>query len=275
MSTGDITHSGAFAEWSKARDVIEKFDDRRQDLRKYGFTFIAGLLTAQALLGNSLPGFVKLAVILVSLILIIGLRLTEKDYELFQKAAALRAGILENQLNLELTKTISIVYRNDSMWDYVDVLYAYFLVGTGLLGFAILYKSALMYVAIAVTAMALVVLWLMRRIKVEGVDISADKSMYVKGDIVTITLTNLTGMKLPLPTDRPIWGIETLDKKVIKQGTIQTSISIEPGESYVWQWPTDATDIQPDMMYRLVSHVVVGAKPDWVFLRSLYFQKKA
>jgi hypothetical protein len=41
-------------EWETAREVISKFDERLDVLRRYGFTFITGLLTAQSLLESSL-----------------------------------------------------------------------------------------------------------------------------------------------------------------------------------------------------------------------------
>jgi hypothetical protein len=37
-------------EWKQARDVLKSFDDRIHDLRKYGFTFITGLMAVEGIL---------------------------------------------------------------------------------------------------------------------------------------------------------------------------------------------------------------------------------
>lgn len=82
-------------EWETARGVLKDYDERTHDLRKIGFSFITALLAAQSLLipnlvpgvasSNALPEFVKLSVLLVTLLLIITLRLIEKMYQLFQQ----------------------------------------------------------------------------------------------------------------------------------------------------------------------------------------------
>src|SRR3989442_3743868 len=140
-------------EWTSAREVIAKFDDRLHDLRKYGFTFVAALLTADSILVPTqisigtekvyLPNDIKFAVLLVSLSLLIILKIFDITYSDFLKAAVTRANIIEKELNLELTETISFVYRYKTiMKNLPSILYygfqisvlviAYFVFGTQL-----------------------------------------------------------------------------------------------------------------------------------------------
>lgn len=128
-------------EWETARDVISKFDERLDVLRRYGFSFITGLLTAQSLLESSLiPGTstiqpqVKLAVILATLVLILALRLLDRDYVVYQKAASERAKVIEASLNLGLTKTIDDVYHGAHLWLSINIIYWLFASAAGLLG---------------------------------------------------------------------------------------------------------------------------------------------
>ena len=102
-------------EWKATRDLISNFDQRTHGLRQWGFSFITVLLAAQSLLLPSLSGgagssgitdSVKLGVLSVTLILIIGLRQTEKTYQIYQKAANFRSLILERRLNIELGTTL-------------------------------------------------------------------------------------------------------------------------------------------------------------------------
>ena len=132
----------ALDEWKAAREVLEKFDDRQHDVRKYGVTFVAGLLTAQALLGGTsppVPHRAKFAVMMATLVLIVALRLTEKDYQLFLRAASDRAITLEKRvLDFGLTRAISRQYEMNKMWSYVDAVYGFLAIASGILGYFIL-----------------------------------------------------------------------------------------------------------------------------------------
>src|SRR5712692_10472090 len=103
-------------EWESARGLLKDFDDRIDALRKYGFTFVTALLTAQSLLlpfvarltdSTVLPDSVKFAVVSVTLILILTVKVIETGYQSFQQAASSRATIIERVLNLELTDVIT------------------------------------------------------------------------------------------------------------------------------------------------------------------------
>src|SRR5213076_1903848 len=105
------------AEWKVARDLVTKCDDRTMALRKTGFGFITALITAESILatgaaGKELSHSGKYAVVLVTLLLLVLLRLVERQGQLVQEAAALRANILERALNLGLTEVISDKYHS-------------------------------------------------------------------------------------------------------------------------------------------------------------------
>jgi hypothetical protein len=133
------------AEWNEARSVINKIDDRLNDLRKYGLTFVSGLLTAQALIDSSTPSAatfvtagVKLAIILASLVLICALFVIEIINRQVQHAVSSRARQIEKDSNLGLTRAVArafAIYRVDRT---LDLLYLMMIVATGVLGFYVL-----------------------------------------------------------------------------------------------------------------------------------------
>lgn len=67
-------------EWDKSTQAVDKFDNMLIDLRKYGFSFLTGLITASSLVGiaaGSIPleafATIEIAVITVTMILVITL----------------------------------------------------------------------------------------------------------------------------------------------------------------------------------------------------------
>lgn len=79
-------------EWEKARGVLQFYDDKLHDLRKYGFSFITAFLTADGILlstklSSGTPAPIKFAVFGVTLILILALHLIDKNYRVFSKGS--------------------------------------------------------------------------------------------------------------------------------------------------------------------------------------------
>ena len=141
MSTGSST-GNALDEWKETRAVLARFDENHHDLRKYGFVFLAALLTAdsiQAYLG--LPLFTRFVLLIITIAFIVGLRILDHNYQNFKEAATIRSRILEVSLNIELSETIDVHYRNEKWGKYIDNLYNAFLVITILLGVAILFPQ--------------------------------------------------------------------------------------------------------------------------------------
>jgi hypothetical protein len=139
------SEANAIEEWKEARQVISSIDDKLEDLRKFGPTFVTALLTAQGLteipLASStgyLPPSVRLVIVLATDLLICSLFVMERPLRLVQQAAAHRAIYLEAGLGMFLTKEISESYQRNHPWNYIDVVYSLFLLATGALGFIIL-----------------------------------------------------------------------------------------------------------------------------------------
>lgn len=126
-------------EWEIARGVLEFFDDKLHDLRKYGFSFVTALLTAEGVLetseGASASAGIKFAVFFVTLILILALHLIDRNYVVFQRAATTRALVLERKLNIELSDIITDRYRIEQVNGCVAAVYILFTFGVLVLGY--------------------------------------------------------------------------------------------------------------------------------------------
>lgn len=98
-------------EWTTTRQVIDKFDGYVNDLRKYGFTLVTGLLAATGYLssapGTAISAGAKLGISVAMLGLIVTLAYLDGAYRSLQRGAIARAIILERSLNLDLTSAIS------------------------------------------------------------------------------------------------------------------------------------------------------------------------
>ncbi len=143
----------ALDEWKEARAILSRFDGNLHELRKYGFTILAALMTLDALQKLSdIDVIVKIGLIGLTMAVLVTLRLLEEDYKKFQQAAALRAKILETTvLNIELTEMISVKYQKEKINSLITDLYLAFAFITLLIGMIIIpfgvYWGALFIVA--------------------------------------------------------------------------------------------------------------------------------
>jgi hypothetical protein len=257
-------------EWKSARQVFEKFDDRQHDLRKYGFTFLSALIAADSLtkLVNA-DDRISLAVVGITLLLTVALSLLDRNYELYKKATAIRAKILEVRLNLELTETISYRYEMDRFSLYVLVVYAAFAIVAGLVGISVLYpKVLLLLLTAAFTVAAVIVLGLIHKLKPNlerSVDWSFDRVMCEQGEKVRIIATNLCGSDpVCFDIDKPAWEVWK-DGETTKPVHTEPSagIVIGPGNNYSWELPT----LEPGI-YRVFPYHVLESKrkgDKWIF----------
>lgn len=142
------TPANMLEEWKQCIALLDKFEDRLDAVRKYGFTFIAGLLSANALLGQVngtvIPLPVKLALLWIAAFLILILRVFDRDYQLFQSAIGNRARELENGLGMGLEREILEKYVKLKMWRLTLALYYGFEVVVALLGLAITLGDSLL-----------------------------------------------------------------------------------------------------------------------------------
>ena len=123
-------------EWKQSRESIKEYETKVYELRKYGFTFITALLTAQGLFlpwlpgatttGQELPLQVKFGVLSATALLIIVLRWFDGNYQGFIYAINSRAIVIERLLNLELTEEIQDRFKASVLWLPTIILYAGF-----------------------------------------------------------------------------------------------------------------------------------------------------
>jgi hypothetical protein len=112
MEAAERTWNRHYQEWTVARKTVDGFDKILVDLRKFGFSFITGLLTAQSLLGAGTPTSAQVlyAAIAATIGLIVVLYWMDRLYETMLYGAVYTATKLENHLQMSLTGDISYVY---------------------------------------------------------------------------------------------------------------------------------------------------------------------
>ncbi|MCI4319780.1 MAG: hypothetical protein L3K23_06590 [Thermoplasmata archaeon] len=145
---GDISNRiNITDEWKEARNVINNCDSQVSDIRKYGLSFVSGLLAAQGLIefplksaSQVVPDSVKLSILIASYLLIVGIFDLDRKARNTQRAAAHRACMLEGRsgLQLGLTQLISKSYGSEAAVTSADVLYLVFVGATTILGLAVL-----------------------------------------------------------------------------------------------------------------------------------------
>jgi hypothetical protein len=189
-------------EWKACRAVFKDFDERLHDIRKYGFTFITGLLTVEALLipagskPESIPDLIKFAVLCASLILITVLHCIDKGYRLFGKLTMNRARVLERRLNLELSEIISSRSIRSFSEKVIPGIYCCYAVVVVLFGWAILASSDAFWIYIIILGIGpFAATYLPHKIVPFYEHGKEDWSIFPleirKGDWLRVTLTNL------------------------------------------------------------------------------------
>ena len=100
-----------FEEWKQCRAAIARFDNTIYEIRKYGFTIITGVLSADAFLMVKIeeltfPSKVVISVIMMALIF--ALFMIDRHNQIFLRGAVKRAKIIEYEkgTDLELTAVI-------------------------------------------------------------------------------------------------------------------------------------------------------------------------
>jgi hypothetical protein len=135
-------------EWQEARKSVDRFDTILADLRKYGFTLVTGVLSADAFLTTVIPlhDFAIVVVFSAIILLVVALFLLDRYYQVLLWAAVSRAMDLEGSLEPPLGLTSFITYKaTKAMADWlVVVLYALLIIGTLLLADAVAATAAAM-----------------------------------------------------------------------------------------------------------------------------------
>ncbi len=248
-------------EWETARDVLKSFDERLHDLRKYGFSFITAMLAVEGWFspkllssgpsasGAQMPDkeLMVLIVVMVNLILICAVRVIERNYEVFQIAAAARALVLERLLNLELTEVICQRFKNGRVRLFVAFIYILFTVAVLVLGWSALAASRTLRLVIAVfCALAIVFILLVEETihiafpKGYG-DWTLERVECTKGEKVGITLTNLHEKRSLAPDQERAWELTREGGGEVTHGQFPSGdFEIGPLDSYTWLLDTGA-----------------------------------
>lgn len=197
-------------EWKRAQDVLHFFDDKLHDLRKYGFTFVTVLLTAEGILipkiGVDVDNQIKFGIFLVTLLLILALHLIDQNYRVFLRAANMRALVLERELNLELSDTITDRHKAENVNRNVTILYILFIFAVLLSScFSIkpmsVYPNWLYCAALGAVALVLILLTLLLNTSFKygyKEDWAISPLKCTPKDKVTITLTNMNQKTIKL-----------------------------------------------------------------------------
>ncbi len=256
----------AFDEWKEARHVIEKFDDRQHDLRKYGFTFLSALIAADSLtkLFSGVDDRIRIAVISVTLLLTVALRILDKSYSLFMEAASVRAKVLEVKLNLELTEGISYRYQKDKFYLYSLMVYESFAIVSGLVGMLIMYPNFLLCVIVGVlVGISVIVILFVHRLTINlenAIDWSFDRIECIMGEKIRIVATNLCPKTdLSYDAGATVWEIrkEGEEQPVYTQKT-PNQLIIMAGNNYSWDLLTG--ELPEPGTYRVFSYYAKECK---------------
>jgi membrane protein implicated in regulation of membrane protease activity len=241
----DESSDSGLDEWKAARDVFDKFDDRISDLRKFGFTFLSGLIAADALtkLFAAPDDRIRLGVVGITLLLTVALMVLDKNYQLFQIAAGIRAKILEVRLNLELTETIAFRSDMDKFRDYVLAVYLAFAGVAGLVGILLFYPKVTWLLATSgFTIIAAVSIYLINRHQPNlerQVDWSLDRTTCALGEKIRITVTNLCPKDSVSFPKGNIWVVRKEDGTKDVYSEPNPGIVISEGNNYSWELSTD------------------------------------
>lgn len=246
-----------YREWVMVRNSIDKFDGYTVDIRKYGFTFITGIITAQAILTPTPVSYpVKFSVIIVTMALILAIALFEQYIRIMQRAAVQRALILERRLNIELTELIGFQYELNHGEYFKYALYIVFIFGTSLFAFFIIgintnellinqlpYGQKIEIIGVMIlfvsSIIGLFIIFDVYKYKYrnDGEDWTVDKVVCQRGENVRITLTNIGKEKMSIDPCSMV-EIKREDNKKLPQKVYHCNlyhhIEIGPGNNYTW-----------------------------------------
>jgi hypothetical protein len=265
-------------EWARARDVIEKCDERVQDIRKVGFAFLSTLMTAETLVWHKasepLGGAAGFALLLIALATLFAVRIFEKHTQLLQSAASSRARALELFVPVELTEIISDRHAKDGWPLYTTLLYLLFgavAVVTSLViaqPTAWLWRSILagLFYGACLVRLALLEIKLPHKI-----DVSLDRVTCRTGETVAIAAVNLHDAAQPTPAIT-IRSVQPLRVAAATSLTVPKIDGFEEGrlrprQSIVWQWVAGepgvyAIELETDGEVRTLRRMIRVAAPD-------------
>jgi hypothetical protein len=149
-------------EWAECRTTIGRMDTALEDLRKYGFTLVTGLLTAGGLVGSATSSTTASQLVpaasLVVMVLLLGLFAVDMYYQVLQRGAVARAIDLERQTipPLALTQWVSNAARRSGTLYTVPLVYTAYLGAAAAMAWFV--KGAENLAVVVIAAVILVVM---------------------------------------------------------------------------------------------------------------------
>jgi len=148
----DWEYSSLFNEWKEARFSMDRFDKITVDLRKYGFSFIAFIISSSSIIFDATKVQNPLPLVIVPIVialLTLSLFLADSYYQVLLLATILHAQHLENihkeilsnyssgqkYFGLNLTNYIEDKVQKTNAHFYTVVVYVLFLIIASLLGY--------------------------------------------------------------------------------------------------------------------------------------------
>jgi len=243
-------------EWKEARSTIARFDSNVFDLRKYGFTFITGLLTADGFLSTKLGnsdtshGIIQ-ATILANVILTMVLQFYENTYLYWQKAAIIRSELIEKKLNIELTENISFLGKRTKTKYFGFVLYGVLILSNLVLSLFltpdplsifinhdITYFGFWMILALAILGEISIYKFMRYHDKknLPKLDWTIDKIHAKQGDVIRLICTNISPHRCEF-VRRDVCEINDL-YSTYRVTLLRpfNGLILETGDSFVWNW---------------------------------------
>jgi hypothetical protein len=113
-------------EWKECRSSIARFDEAIRDIRKFGFTMLTGILSANSYLFVTITSFSyleKFGISIITLLLIFALFRIDRYHEIYLMGAVQTALDLEEDIGYNLTKNISSNIRNATTDEWGSGLY--------------------------------------------------------------------------------------------------------------------------------------------------------
>jgi hypothetical protein len=242
-------------EWQKARDIIDKCEDRMHDVRKSGFSVVSGLLTAGALLGGKLDESTQdragLPLSVMFLALLVGVAVAEKQAMITLQGAASRCRFLESLSPVELTEAITYRFGMERWHRYTVLLYVLFGIAGALVGLTLVkgFWAPLAIVGFGATYfVALTRLYSWQPSAGPGADIFLDRVECEVDEFITIALMNHSGVPQQLwPTVIQVQQVLDKSGKSVNPSPTLLELPVcpatrqsrlQPERTITWLWTT-------------------------------------
>ena len=131
-----------YQEWIVCQESIRKFDEMILDIRKYGFTLLTVLLSADGFLyaKTEISSNHALGIYLALMILIFGLFLVDRCHEVFLRGAVQRAHEIESELGMALSLRITKFCQHLHTATWGTSLYIFFCVANTCLILGVIFQ---------------------------------------------------------------------------------------------------------------------------------------